>query len=89
MGPFAARKAKMILENAQHVLAIEALAACQALEFRKPLAPGKGPALLLTQIRSKVPALEKDRHFSPDIEKVTTLIRSGELHTSMQKGGLL
>ena len=37
MGGFAARKALEIVEHVEQVLAIELLAACQALEFRRPL----------------------------------------------------
>jgi len=88
MGPFSARKAKMILENTQHVLAIEALCACQALEFRKPLKPGRGPSFLYQTIRKHVPALDKDRYLYSDIEEVTQLIRSGRLISSMKDAGL-
>lgn len=89
MGPFAGRKAKQILENTQSVVAIEALAACQAIEFRKPLKPGKGPQFLHKAVREKVPALEKDRYMAKDIEAVTQLIRTGELHAAAKKSGLL
>lgn len=89
MGPFAARKAKQILGNSQHILAIEALAASQALEFRKPLKPGKGPSLLYRVVREKVTSLEKDRHMTPDIEAITQLIRSGSLHAAAKSAGLL
>ena len=70
MGPLCAMKARTILENTQYVLAIEAIAACQALEFRKPLKPGKGPRLLYDMIRERVAPLERDRYLSPDIESV-------------------
>ena len=36
MGGFAARKALEVVEHVEQVLAIELLAACQALEFRRP-----------------------------------------------------
>ena len=39
----AARKAKTILQNSEVVVAIEIIAACQALDFRKPLRHGRGP----------------------------------------------
>ncbi len=89
MGPNCARKAKMILENTEYVLAIEALAACQALEFRKPLKPGKGPSYLYRAIREKVPALEKDRVLTPDIEAVALMIRSGSLYEGLLQEGLI
>lgn len=89
MGPTAARKAKMILENAENVLAIEMLCAAQALEFRKPLKPGKGGQWLWKKVREKVPPLKTDRVLTPDIEAITALIRSGQLHAQARAEGLL
>ncbi len=80
MGPVAARKAKQILENSQYVLAIEALTACQALEFRKPLKPGRGAQFLYDTIRAEIPSVDTDRYLHPDIEQVFQLIQSGELY---------
>ena len=89
MGPLCARKAKTILENTETVLAIEALAACQALEFRKPLKPGRGPRFLLEVVREIVPPLEMDRYLHPDIEAVTQLLRTGVLCRRAKEAGLL
>ncbi len=88
MGPIGARKAKTILENTTYVLAIEALAACQALELRKPLKPGKGAQFLLNSIRKEVAPLDKDRYLNPDIEKAFDLLSSGKLHQLAVKEGL-
>ncbi len=85
MGPNAARKAKVILKNTMYVLAIEAMVASQALEFRKPLKPGRGPRLLYEKVREVVPPLEKDRYLHHDIEKITSMIQSGELHQALEK----
>ncbi len=89
MGPTAARKAKVILENTQTVLAIEMLASAQALEFRRPLKAGKGPEWLRGQVRSHVPRLDRDRYMTPDIESISQLIRSGSLFAQAQKDGIL
>lgn len=85
MGPLCARKAKTILENTQTCLSIEALAAAQALEFRKPLKPGKGPEFLYQFIRTRVPALETDRYLHGDIEAILATMRSGEMFQAMKK----
>jgi len=85
MGPLCARKAKTILENTQTCLAIEALAAAQALEFRKPLKPGKGPQFLYRFVREKVSALETDRYLHGDIETILSTMRTGEMYQSMKK----
>ncbi len=80
MGPLCARKAKTILQNAQYVLAIELLTACQALEFRKPLQPGVGPREALRFVRTLVPKVDEDRALSPDIEKIALQFASGALY---------
>ncbi len=89
MGPLCARKAKQILENTETILAIEALTACQALEFRKPLKPAIGPRFLYRTIREKVAPLENDRYLHLEIEWVRQLFVTGELHRRAKKEGLL
>jgi len=88
MGPNAARKAGMILANTVHVLAIEAISACQALEFRRPLRAGDGPEFLYRQIREQVRPLDQDRALTGDIEAVATILRSGQLHERAEGAGL-
>jgi histidine ammonia-lyase len=85
MGPLCARKAKTILENTQTCLAIEALSATQALEFRKPLKPGKGPQFLYKFVRERVPALETDRYLHGDIDRIFTTLKNGEMYSAMKK----
>jgi histidine ammonia-lyase len=85
MGPLCARKAKSILENSQTCLAIEALAAAQALEFRKPLKPGKGPQFLYRFVRERVSPLESDRYLHEDIEAILSTFRTGEMYQAMKK----
>ena len=85
MGPLCARKAKTILENTQTCLAIEALAAAQALEFRKPLKPGVGPQFLYRFVRERVSALEEDRNLHHDIETILSTMRTGEMYSAMEK----
>ena len=89
MGPLAARKAKTILENTQIILAIEAMNACQALEFRKPLKPGRGPRFLYKEVRELVAPLEKDRYLHEDIENIKNLIASSKLYKRSVQEGVL
>lgn len=79
MGPVAIRHLKEIHENTIGVLAIEMLAAAQALDFRKPLSPGKGSKAAYDLIREHVDFMEEDRPLHPDIRKIADLIRSGEI----------
>ena len=64
---------------AARVLAIELLAACQALEFLKPLTTSAPLRAVYRRVRERVPAWERDRPLSPDIEALAELVRRGEL----------
>ena len=65
MGMNGALKAKQILENAHGVLAIELIAAAQALDFRSH-APGRGTRAAHDAVRKVVDHLEEDRPLFPD-----------------------
>jgi histidine ammonia-lyase len=77
MGANAARKAARITENTRRVLAIEALAACQALEFLRPLETSRALLAAYRRLREKVPPLDLDRILSPDIEAAAEIVRTG------------
>ena len=84
MGTTAARKAKMILQNTQDVLADELMTACQAIDIRRRLnTHGQGMTplheALYQHVREKVAFYEIDREIWPDIRAVEKMIRSGEL----------
>ena len=79
MGATSGRKALQILANARNVLAIEALAAAQALDYRAPLEPAPLTGAARDAIRAVSPTLEEDRALSGDIERVAELIDSGGL----------
>lgn len=78
MGTIAARHAHQIIQNSRRVLAIEAICAAQAAAIRgiDKLAPKTRE--LYQQIRDIVPAIDKDRVFSIDIERLTAWMRDGE-----------
>lgn len=79
MGPIAARKALRVLENTERILGIEALAAAQALDLRKPLTPADGPAAARARLRDDITYLSADRILHDDLEDAASLVRSGEL----------
>jgi len=79
MGMTAARHAREVVANAEIVLALEALAAAQALDLRAPLAPGPATRAVHDGIRAAVPFFQADREFGPDIEAAVSLIREGAL----------
>jgi histidine ammonia-lyase len=79
MGGWSARKALQVVENVETVLAIELLAACQALDLLRPLKSTRSLERVHAHVRAKVPMLERDRYLAPDIEAVLAMVRSGEL----------
>jgi histidine ammonia-lyase len=79
MGNAAALKAWQVLANSERALAIELLAAAQAVEFLAPLEPGVGARATHDFVRSLSPRLRDDRPLSSDIEAVATAIRDGSL----------
>ena len=78
MGMTAATKLRSIVDNAEMVAAIELICAAEALEYRKPLTPGRGVKRAQEIVRALVAPLTADRAMSSDIEKVATAIRAGE-----------
>ncbi len=79
MGVTAARKAERVVANTRRILAIEAIAACQALEFLKPLETSAPLLAAYRSVRTRVPAYDTDRPLGPEIEEVAHLIREGTL----------
>lgn len=77
MGTIAARKCIDVIYNVMHVLAIEVIAACQGLDFHKPLKPGIGPQKVYQHVRKKVPFFKKDIFFGPYIEDIKKDIEKG------------
>lgn len=77
MGLWAARKSRRIVEILEVAVAAELLAAAQALEFRRPLAPSPPLAKARDQIRETVPALAQDRPVSPDLEVLHAMVAAG------------
>lgn len=78
MGMTAATKLRAIVDVAEASTAIELITAAEALEHRKPLAPGRGVKTAYELIRSHVAPLEADRSMSADIERIVDAIRQGE-----------
>jgi histidine ammonia-lyase len=77
MGPTAAWKAARVVQNTARVLAIELLAACEALEFRRPLRSSAALEAVHALVRTRVEAHGQDRPLSPEIEALAALVRSG------------
>lgn len=84
MGATSARQAAAILVNSEHVIAIEALAAAQALDLRAPLDAAPGTAAAKTCIRTLSPRLTDDRSLGDDIARVREAIARGSVPASVE-----
>ncbi|HEY2614653.1 MAG TPA: histidine ammonia-lyase [Chthoniobacterales bacterium] len=78
MGMTAALKLRTIVENAEHVIAMELLSAAEALEFRRPLKSGAGVERAYEQVRTISAAVDQDRSMSSDIARLAGAIRAGQ-----------
>jgi histidine ammonia-lyase len=77
MGMTSALKLRSIVENAEHLLAIELLAGAEGLEFRRPLKGGAGVEQAYERVRKISPPVEADRSLSSDIARVAAAIQEG------------
>jgi histidine ammonia-lyase len=77
MGPIAARKFARNVENLENVLAVELLAAAQALEFRRPLRSSEPIEEAHDLLRKRVAFWEKDRYAAPDIAAAREVLTGG------------
>lgn len=87
MGTIGARKAKDILYNTSRVLAIELLAAAQAVDIVDPGGEklGKGTKAAYDVVRENVKKLDKDRVMYEDINKSAELIEKEEVVKAVEK----
>jgi len=77
MGMTSATKLRSIVDIAEMSTAIELMTAAQALDFRKPLSPGRGVKQAYESIRAAVVPVTSDRAMSADIERIIELIKNG------------
>jgi histidine ammonia-lyase len=87
MGATAALKAREILTNAQSVLAIEILCACEGIDYRRPLRTSPALEAVHALVRSEVPHLEEDRILYPDIERVRSMVGDGRISRAARGAG--
>jgi histidine ammonia-lyase len=76
-----------VTANAETVVAIEALAAAQALDLRAPLRPAAATAAARAAIREASAFLEADRPLKPDVDAAIELVQSGALVAAVEDAG--
>src|SRR6267143_1931216 len=79
MGMTAANKLKKVVENTRNTLAIEAIAAAQAIDLLAPLKTSKPLQQAHAAIRAVCATMEKDRVMYRDFARIAELISSGKL----------
>jgi histidine ammonia-lyase len=79
MSTWAARRLHPMIDNAESIVAIELLAACQALNLRRPLRTSDALERLHAKVRARVPFLAGDRLLAPDIALLKNLIAAGDI----------
>ena len=77
MSMAASLKAERAVQLATHVIAVEVLCACQALDLLSPLTTSTPLARVHGSVREHVPTLVDDRPPAPDLDRIVQLIRSG------------
>jgi len=85
MGMTGALKLRTMVTLVENLLAIELLAAAEALEHRRPLKAGAGVERAFTAVRKVAPPLIQDRSLSNDIARVAEAIRRGDFDSEDEK----
>jgi histidine ammonia-lyase len=76
MSPIAARKLATVVDNLERVLAIEMMAAFQAMEFLRPLRSSAPLEVLRRAFRRVVRPWDRDRELAPDLEAARVFLSS-------------
>jgi histidine ammonia-lyase len=84
MGMTAGLKLRRVVENTRNVLAIEAMAVAQALDFLAPLKTSKRGQAAYAAIRSVCPSMEKDRVMYMDFARISDLLASGRIAEALR-----
>jgi histidine ammonia-lyase len=79
MATFAARKAGDIAINVRRIVAIELLAACQGIDFHRPLRSSPLLESVHAHIRKTVPHYGEDRYLAPEMQALEKMVADAEL----------
>jgi histidine ammonia-lyase len=90
MGATAVRHCQQVIAHVETIVAIELMAAAQAIDLRRQLssdssAPlGRGTAAAHAVIRSRVPFLDRDVELAPLIEEIRSLVAEGKIKAAVE-----
>ena len=86
MATHGAHRLLAMARNAAGVVGIELLAAAQGCDFHAPLRSSPALERARALLRGRVPALDDDRHFAPDMAEATALVVTGALAAAAGEG---
>lgn len=84
MATYAARRLLQMAENTAGIIAIELLAACQGMDFRRPHTTSAQLENIHGLVRQHVKYYDEDRFFAPDINAAMQLITSGSIRNNVK-----
>ncbi len=85
MATGAALRLRQMAENSAGIVAIELLAACQGVEFHRPLRSSTVLEAALARVRTLSPRFSRDRPLAPDIERLRQVILDGGLSAHAER----
>jgi histidine ammonia-lyase len=85
MGSIGALHLLQVYQNVEQVLGVELFTAAQALDFRKPLRPGKGVEIAHDVVRQVIPHATTDHYFRDEIEKAISLVQNHTLTDEVER----
>jgi histidine ammonia-lyase len=85
MASVAGRKALEVIENTAHVLAIELICACQALDLHAPLEASPDISAVHGMVRETVPFVAEDRPLYREIAALAARLSAGDLDAFLEE----
>ncbi len=79
MAAHGARRLMAMAKNVQCIVGIELLTAAQGCDFHHPLTSSAALEAVREALRARVPHLDEDRYFHPDLIAAQNLVASGEV----------
>jgi histidine ammonia-lyase len=79
MGMTSANKAAQVVSNVRRVLGLELMCACQGIDMRAPLKPGRALVDVHARVRKDVAFAPVDRAFGRDVEAIERLVASDDV----------
>ena len=87
MAPWAGRKLLKICDNTAHVLGVELLAACHAIDCLRPLTTTTRLERVHAAVRAQVPYRADDQRLDRSIATLASMVDSGSLGAALQDEG--